>query len=42
MGKLAILEMLLFDELSNKQRITGGVVDVFKWWVFTNFESTKQ
>ena len=30
MGKLAILEMLLFDELSNKQRITGGVVDVFK------------
>jgi len=31
MGKLAISEMVLFDELSNKQRATGGVVDVFKW-----------
>jgi len=31
MGKLAILEMVLFDKLSNKQRATGGVVDVFKW-----------
>jgi len=31
MGKLAISEMVLFDEPSNKQRATGGVVDVFKW-----------
>jgi len=31
MGKLAISEMILFDEPSNKQRATGGVVDVFKW-----------
>ena len=31
MGKLAILEMVLFDEPSNKQRATGGVVKVFKW-----------
>jgi len=30
MGKLAILEMVLFDELSNKQRATKGVADVFK------------
>jgi len=30
MGKLAILEMVLFDEPSNKQRVTGEVVDVFK------------
>jgi len=29
-NKLAILEMLLFDELSNKQRTTGRVVDIFK------------
>jgi len=25
------LEMVLFDELSNKQRATEGVADVFKW-----------
>jgi len=31
MGKLAILEMVLLDELSNKQRVTGGVADVFRW-----------
>jgi len=31
MGMLAILEMVLFDEPSNKQRATRGVVDVFKW-----------
>jgi len=31
MGKLAISEIVLFGELSNKQRVTGGVVDVFKW-----------
>jgi len=31
MDKLAILEMVLFDEPSNKRRATGGVVDVFKW-----------
>ena len=30
MGKLAILEMVLFDEPSNKQRVTGGVADVFR------------
>jgi len=30
-GKLAISGMVLFDEPSNKQRATGGVVDVFKW-----------
>jgi len=30
MGKLAILEMVLFDKPSNKQRVTGEVVDVFK------------
>jgi len=31
MGKLAISEMVLFDEPSNKWRATGRVVDVFKW-----------
>ena len=30
MGKLAVLEMVLFDEPSNKQRATRGVVDVFR------------
>jgi len=30
MGKLAILEMVLFDEPSNKWRATGGVADVFR------------
>jgi len=30
-GKLAISEMVLFDEPLNKQRATRGVVDVFKW-----------
>jgi len=29
-GKLAISEMILFDELSNKQRATEGVANVFK------------
>jgi len=29
-GKLVISEMVLFDELSNKQRATGGVVEVCK------------
>jgi len=42
MGKLAISEMVLFDEPSNKQRATRGVADIFKWWVFTNSESTEQ
>ena len=42
MGKLAISEMVLFDEPSNKWRATGGVADVFRWWVSTNLESTKQ
>ena len=31
MGKLAILEMVLFDKPSNKQRATGGVANVFRW-----------
>ena len=31
MGKLAISEMVLFDEPSNKQRATGGVADIFRW-----------
>ena len=31
MGKLAILEIVLFDELSNKKRAPGGVVDIFRW-----------
>jgi len=30
MGKLAILEIVLFDKPSNKWRVTGGVVDVFR------------
>jgi len=30
-GKLAISEIVLFNELSNKQRATREVVDVFKW-----------
>ena len=30
-GKLAILEMMLFDEPLNKQRATSRIVDVFKW-----------
>ena len=42
MGKLAILEMVLLDEPSNKRRATGGVADIFRWWVSTNLESTKQ
>ena len=29
-NRLAILEIVLFDKLSNKQRATGGVVNVFK------------
>jgi len=31
MGKLAISEMVLFDELLNKWRATEGVADIFKW-----------
>jgi len=31
MGKLAILEIVLFDKPLNKQRATREVVDVFKW-----------
>ena len=31
MSKLAILEMMLSNKPSNKQRITGRVADVFKW-----------
>jgi len=31
MGKLAILEMVLFDEPSNKRRVTGRVVNIFRW-----------
>ena len=42
MGKLAISEIVLFDESLNKWRATGGVADVFRWWVSTNSESTKQ
>ena len=34
--------MVLFNEPSNKWRATRGVVDVFRWWVSTNLESTKQ
>ena len=30
MGKLANLKMVLFNEPSNKQRATGGVVNVFR------------
>jgi len=42
MGKLSILEMVLFDEPSNKRRATREVVDIFRWWVSTNLEFTKQ
>ena len=42
MGKLAISEIVLLDEPSNKQRVTGEVADVFRWWVSTILESTKQ
>jgi len=31
MGRLAILGIVLFDEPSNNQRVTGGIVNVFKW-----------
>ena len=31
MGKLAVSEMVLFDEPLNKWRVTRGVVDVFRW-----------
>jgi len=31
MGKLAISEMVLFDEPSNKWRATREVADVFRW-----------
>jgi len=30
MSRLAISEMMLFDELSSKWRATRGVVDVFR------------
>ena len=30
MSKLAISEIVLFDEPSNKQKVTGGVADVFR------------
>jgi len=30
-GKLAISEIILFDEPSNKWRATRGIADVFKW-----------
>jgi len=30
MGKLAILEMVLFDEPLNKQRATREVADIFR------------
>jgi len=30
MSKLAISEMVLFDEPSNRQRATRGVADVFR------------
>ena len=30
MGKLAVLEMVLFDEPLNKQRATRGVADIFR------------
>jgi len=30
MGKLAVLEIVLYNELSNKQRTTEGVADVFR------------
>ena len=31
MDKLAISEMVLFDELSSKQRAIKEVADVFRW-----------
>ena len=31
MGKLAILEIILLDEPSNKQRATREVANVFRW-----------
>ena len=34
--------MVLLDEPLNKQRVTRGVANVFRWWVFSNLESTKQ
>jgi len=30
-GRLAILEIVLFDKPSNKQKTTRKVVDVFRW-----------
>jgi len=30
MGRLAILKIILFDEPSNKQKTTGGVMDIFR------------
>jgi len=42
MEKLAISEMMLFDELWNKWRATREIADIFKWWASMNFESTKQ
>ena len=42
MGKLAISEIVLLDEPSNKRRATGEVADVFRWWVSINLESIKQ
>jgi len=31
MSKLAVLEMVLFDKPSNKQRATEGVMNIFRW-----------
>ena len=39
---MVISEIVLFDKLLNKQKATGGVADVFKWWVSMNLKSTKQ
>ena len=30
MNKFTVSKMVLFDELSNNQRATGGVADVFR------------
>ena len=42
MSEVAILEILVFDELSNKQRTIRKIIDIFKLWISTNFEFIKQ
>ena len=42
MSKLAILEIMLLDKLSNKQRATSEVVNIFKPRIKKEIKKTKR